>query len=92
MPTEPVIKRVIAFIDGQNLYHAVKEAFGYPYPNYDVLKLAHAVSEQQGWKSVGVQFYTGVPEATAFALRGSPYQHFRALSIDLTLRKERHTG
>lgn len=63
MPTEPVIKRVIAFIDGQNLYHAVKEAFGYPYPNYDVLKLAQAVSAQQGWKSVGVQFYTGVPEA-----------------------------
>ena len=64
MLIEPVRKRVIAFIDGQNLYHAAKEAFGYPYPNYDVGKLAHAVAVQQGWDCVGVQFYTGVPEVT----------------------------
>lgn len=31
---EPQVKRTIAFFDGQNLFHAAKEAFGYPYPNY----------------------------------------------------------
>jgi len=28
--TEPPEKRAIAFIDGQNLYHAARESFGYP--------------------------------------------------------------
>ena len=42
MPIEPAVKRAIVFIDGQNLFHAVKEAFGYRWPNYDVGKLAHA--------------------------------------------------
>jgi hypothetical protein len=40
MPTEPPVKRAVAFIDGQNLFHAAKRAFGYPYPNYDISKLA----------------------------------------------------
>jgi hypothetical protein len=26
------VKRAFVFIDGQNLFHAAKEAFGYPYP------------------------------------------------------------
>lgn len=29
MPDEPLIKRTVAFFDGQNLFHATKEAFGY---------------------------------------------------------------
>ncbi|HEX7549996.1 MAG TPA: hypothetical protein VF579_05440 [Candidatus Methylomirabilis sp.] len=29
MPPEPTVKRTVAFIDGQNLFHAVREAFGY---------------------------------------------------------------
>jgi hypothetical protein len=33
MPAEPPIKRVTAFVDGQNLFHAAREAFGYSYPN-----------------------------------------------------------
>jgi len=41
MPTEPSIKRVVAFVDGQNLYRSAKTAFGYHYPNYDV----HAIRE-----------------------------------------------
>jgi hypothetical protein len=31
MPTEPTPKRTIVFFDGQNLFHAAKEAFGYKY-------------------------------------------------------------
>jgi hypothetical protein len=30
MPPEPSVKRVYAFIDGQNLFYAAKEAFGWP--------------------------------------------------------------
>ena len=38
MLVEPPVKRTIAFFDGQNLYHAVRSAFGYTYPNYDALE------------------------------------------------------
>jgi hypothetical protein len=62
MRTEPVAKTAIVFIDGQNLFHAAKAAFGYTYPNYDVVKLAEAVCGLQGWNCGGVCFYTGVPE------------------------------
>jgi len=61
MRTEPVEKRVFTFIDGQNLYHAVKEAFGYTYPNYDVLLLAEMICRKKGWVSQKVNFYTGIP-------------------------------
>ena len=37
MPPSP---RAVTFVDGQNLFYAAKEAFGYTYPNYDPLKLA----------------------------------------------------
>ena len=40
MPSEPLIKRAVAFIDGQNLYHAARESFGYTYPNFDVKALS----------------------------------------------------
>ncbi|MCC6653263.1 MAG: NYN domain-containing protein [Candidatus Eisenbacteria bacterium] len=61
MPFEPGSKRVIAFIDGQNLFFAAKAAFGYNHPNYDPLALARRVTESRGWDLVGVSFYTGVP-------------------------------
>ncbi len=64
MPEEPAVKRTIAFIDGQNLYHNVRNAFGYNHPNYDVLKLAQAVCASRGWQLDRVQFYTGVPSAS----------------------------
>ncbi len=40
MPVEPVNKRAIAFIDGQNLFYAVKNAFGHTFPN-SVLDVTH---------------------------------------------------
>ncbi len=46
---EPAVKRTIAFVDGQNLFHAVREAFGYTYPNYDVRALAQGVCQAHGW-------------------------------------------
>jgi hypothetical protein len=35
MPNEPEPKRVVAFVDGQNLYRSAKTAFGYHHSNYD---------------------------------------------------------
>lgn len=61
---EPVIKRAVAFIDGQNLFHHSRAAFGYHFPNYDIRKLVAAIVAQEGWSLAGVNFYTGVPDAT----------------------------
>lgn len=64
MVREPVSKRVITFIDGQNLFHAAREAFGYTYPNYNVLALSKAICREQGWSLKQVRFYTGIPDPT----------------------------
>ena len=62
MPKEPSDKRTIAFIDGQNLFHAAKESFGYNYPNYDPRALAEIACKNNGWELTEVRFYTGVPD------------------------------
>lgn len=62
MPVEPAIKRAVAFVDGQNLFHSAKAAFGYTFPNFDIKKLAELICAQQGWQSSEVRFYTGVPD------------------------------
>jgi uncharacterized LabA/DUF88 family protein len=63
MPVEPVNKRVVAFVDGQNLFFAAKDAFGYNYPNYDVKKLCASVAyDQPGWNIIQERFYTGMPD------------------------------
>ncbi len=59
--TEPEVKRTAAFFDGQNLFYAVKKAFGYSYPNYDPLALARAVCAAKGWQLTETWFYTGIP-------------------------------
>ena len=64
MPVEPAIKRAIAFIDGQNLFHNARTVFGHTFPSYDVQKLAQSVCARQGWALQQVRFYTGVPSAT----------------------------
>jgi uncharacterized LabA/DUF88 family protein len=64
MSTEPAIKRAIVFVDGQNLFYAAKNAFGYAYPNYDIASLAAAVCQQQNWNLAQVRFYTGIPDAS----------------------------
>jgi len=59
---EPQDKRVVAFVDGQNLFYAAKQAFGYNFPNYDPLKLARLVCERQiRWNLDKLYFYTGMP-------------------------------
>jgi hypothetical protein len=62
MSREPAVKRTIAFVDGQNLFHAVREAYGHTYPNYDPRALAAKVCAAQGWQLTQTRFYTGVPD------------------------------
>jgi uncharacterized LabA/DUF88 family protein len=63
VPAEPASKRVVAFLDGQNVFHAAKEAFGYRFPNYDPQRLAEAICLKHSWSLSEVRFYTGVPDA-----------------------------
>ena len=63
MRPEPESKRAIIFVDGQNLFAAIKDCFGYTYPNYDIKSLAWAVAGPQGWTVVETRFYTGIPNA-----------------------------
>ena len=60
---EPAAKRVIGFIDGQNLFYAARQAFGYSYPNFDPKRLTEVVAAARGWMPAGTRFYTGVPDA-----------------------------
>jgi uncharacterized LabA/DUF88 family protein len=62
MPREPAVKRAVAFIDGQNLFHSVRAAFDYTYPNYDALALAGRLCQAQGWQLAQARFYTGIPD------------------------------
>ena len=61
MPAEPPKKKTLVLFDGQNLFNAVKDCFGYHYPNYDLLALAQAVTKSKGWQLSDTRFYTGVP-------------------------------
>ena len=63
MPQEPQSKKVHVFVDGQNLFHGVKAAFGYRHPNYDFPRLAAEVCGLKGWSPEQVHFYTGVHTA-----------------------------
>lgn len=64
MAKPPEMKRVVAFIDGQNLFHAARECFGYQHPNFDVVALVAAVcAKREGWQPVQSRFYTGIPTA-----------------------------
>lgn len=58
------VHRAVVFVDGQNLFHAAREAFGCTYPNYDVLALATELCATQGWALAEVRFYTGIPDVS----------------------------
>ncbi len=62
---EPHIKRVYAFIDGQNLFRCAKNCYGYHFPNFDPIRLAKAVCNNKdiAWRLDKVLFYTGIPSA-----------------------------
>ena len=64
--------KTIVFIDGQNLYHAAKDAWvdshagsvpnPYKWPSYDVEKLSKSLVERVPSRALSqIRFYTGVP-------------------------------
>jgi len=61
-PVEPKVKNAIVFVDGQNLYRAAKDAFGYNYPNYDIKLLSKKICSSRGWSLTDIYFYTGIPD------------------------------
>lgn len=69
-PQQPLTPRAIVFIDGQNLFYAAKEAFGYTYPNYNPLCLSQALCGLHGWNLVETRFYTGIPD-----IQDDPFWH-----------------
>ena len=62
LTAEPSIKRTIAFIDSQNLFYSVKEAFRYTYPNNEPISLVTQVCAGSGWQPTQIRFYTGIPD------------------------------
>ena len=85
----------IAFVDGQNLFHAACRVFGRQIPDYDVLALSRRVCEMQGWRLGRVYFYTGVPSRDKSPkwhgfwrskLRHQRYQGVRVFSRPLRYR------
>ncbi|MHB1530370.1 MAG: hypothetical protein ACYCXT_13300 [Acidiferrobacteraceae bacterium] len=85
MSHEPLSIRVVAFVDGQNLCHSAREAFGYPYPNDDVAKLAQTVCTARGWPLQQTRFYTGVPD-----LQDHPFWHGFWSNKLLAMRRAGH--
>ena len=67
MSTQP---KVSFFVDGQNLFHSVKNIFGYSHPNYDIMAICREIAGRQGWQLGRARFYTGVP-----AINESPRWH-----------------
>ena len=74
-------------MDGQNLFHAAREAFGYSYPNYDPVALARAVCASHSWSLEATYFYTGVPDA-----RDNPrWNHFWVAKLAIMGTRGVHT-
>lgn len=62
MLEEPAQKRAVAFIDGSNMRHSARTAFGEAFANFNPLALAEIVCASRGWTVVGVNLYLGVPD------------------------------
>ena len=62
MIIEPKQKRAVVFIDGQNIFHSAKDAFGYRHPNFDVKKLAQKLCLNNTYTLSEIRFYTGIPD------------------------------
>ena len=61
--TAPSRKRSVSFVDGENLFNAAKEAFGYHYPNYDVLAFAPEVPSSASVRVMGLIAKPVVPSS-----------------------------
>ena len=71
--------RATAFFDGQNLFHSVKKAFGYSYPNYDAKLLAQTICDIKDWELTQTRLYTGIHSHTENPL----WHHFWSTKIGI---------
>lgn len=62
MLPEPAEKYAVAFIDGSNMRHSARTAFGEAFANFNPLALAEAVCAARGWQLAAVHLYLGVPD------------------------------
>src|SRR2546422_10753207 len=86
MPPDPPVKRTVVFVDGQNLFHAAREAFGYTYPNYDIRALAERMCAGRGWQLTQARFYTGIPDP-----QDAPrWHHFWSAKLAVMGRQDVH--
>ena len=53
--------RAVAFFDGQNLFAAARDAFGFTTASYGVPRFAQAIALLHGWDLIETRFYTGLP-------------------------------
>lgn len=86
----PEVLRVGAFIDGQNLFAAARDAFGVRAPSFDVVALSRAVVTPRGWEVGAVRFYSGVPSvgdnAPLHRAWASQLRRMRAQGVHVTVR------
>lgn len=62
--------RCLVLIDGQNLFHAARLEFGYPWPNFDAGKLSRLLADKTETVLWRTRFYIGVPAAVV-----DPWSH-----------------
>src|SRR2546427_2969524 len=86
MPPDPPVKRTVVFVDGQNLFHAAREAFAYTYPNYDIRVLAERICAGRGWQLTHARFYTGITDPQVDPL----CHHFWAANLAVMGRQDVH--
>lgn len=91
---KPPVRYAMAFFDGQNLYQHAKEAFGYHHPNYDPVKLHHAVCANLGLTPNLTRFYTGVPDVNESPMWAGYWSNrvlaMKRAGIHVTTRKLRY--
>lgn len=57
----PASKRLYTFFDCQNLFKTAREAWGYPYPNFDPIKLSIMIQHKNpDWQLENILIYTGI--------------------------------
>lgn len=90
----PPARYAMAFFDGQNLYQHAKEAFGHHHPNFDPIKLHHAVCAATGFTPNLTRFYTGVPDANEAPMWAGYWSNrvlaMKRAGIHVTTRKLRY--
>jgi uncharacterized LabA/DUF88 family protein len=71
------------FIDGQNLFHSIKNLYEYKHLNVDVVELCKAISKKMGRNLGKIRFYTGISSPSC-----SPHWHEYWTNRVESLRKD----